>query len=192
MFMFDIETMGKESTSVVLSISCIHFDPDLDYTYQQLKDNAFFVKLNAKDQIQRLNRVVRKDSLQWWEKQCENAKIQSLYPNKVDMVAEEALEKLRQWSLAKDPTQKQWVFARGNLDQLVIESLTDKIGVEQVFLFPRWRDVRTAIDFLYGTGNGYCKVEKEGFDSYIDVTKHNPIDDCAYDIMMLKYGVGDK
>jgi hypothetical protein len=189
--MFDIETMGKESTSVVLSIACIHFDPDTDFTYQELKDSAFFVKLNAKDQIQRLNRVVRKDSLQWWEKQCENAKRMSLYPHGNDMRAEDALEKLRQWSLQKDPSQKEWVFARGNLDQLVIESLTDRIGVEQVFLFPRWRDVRTAIDFLYGTGNGYCKVEKEGFDPYIDVTKHDPIDDCAFDIMMLKYGIGE-
>jgi len=191
MFMFDIETMGKESTSVVLSIACIHFNPDTDFTYKQLKDSAFFVKLNAKDQIQRLNRVVRKDSLQWWEKQCENAKVQSLYPHGNDIRADEAIELLRKWAKVKDPTEKEWVFARGNLDQLVIESLTDKIGVEQVFLFPRWRDVRTAIDFLYGTGNGYCKVEKEGFDSYIDVTKHNPVDDCAFDIMMLKYGVGE-
>lgn len=28
MFMFDVETLGKESNSVILSMACIHFDPD--------------------------------------------------------------------------------------------------------------------------------------------------------------------
>ena len=54
MFMFDIETLGKSSESVLLSLACIHFDPRTDPTYKQLKESAFFVKLDAKDQVNRL------------------------------------------------------------------------------------------------------------------------------------------
>jgi len=51
MFMFDVETLGKESNSVILSMACIHFDPDNKPSPQQLRDNTFFCKFDASDQI---------------------------------------------------------------------------------------------------------------------------------------------
>jgi hypothetical protein len=67
--------------------------------------------------------------------------------------------------------------------------MEEKLKVEPVFWFNRWRDVRTGIDLLKGSTSGYCKVDYPGFDPYLHITKHNPIDDCIYDAMMLLYGV---
>jgi hypothetical protein len=94
---------------------------------------------------------------------------------------------MREWAKSKNDT-KCWVWARGNLDQLVLDDIEEQIGLEPIWPFARWRDVRTAVDFLYGTTTGYTKVNHPVFDSKLHITKHNPVDDCIFDAMMLMYG----
>jgi hypothetical protein len=183
--MFDIETLGIESTSVILSFACIYFDPEKKPTYQELVDSAFFVKLDSKDQIQRLKRTVTKSTLDWWVKQSPETQTLSLNPSEFDLKAEDAIEKFREWTKQFPDSNKSIVWARGNLDQMAIGSLENACDIPTVFHFGRWRDVRTAVDLLTGSTNGYCKIE--GFDES-QVIKHNPIHDCAYDAMMLMYG----
>jgi hypothetical protein len=43
MWMFDVETLGIESNSVILSMALIYFNPEEKPTYDQLLNNAFFV-----------------------------------------------------------------------------------------------------------------------------------------------------
>ena len=188
MFVFDIETLGKESNAVILSFACVHFDDKEKSTLQYMKDTAFFVKVDATDQRKRLGRTYQSSSMDWWKKQCENARIKSYIPKSNDVKIEDAIESFRTWSKQFGES-KSWVWARGNLDQLVIDSVEEQLEVEPVFHFSRWRDVRTAVDFLYGTENGYCKIEYPGFDSFLHITKHDPVDDCILDAMMLLYGV---
>ena len=71
MFCFDVETLGVESTSVILSYAIVYFDPDTRPSYQQLLDKTLFVKLDAKDQIKNYKRTVSKDTIDWWSKQHE-------------------------------------------------------------------------------------------------------------------------
>ena len=112
----------------------------------------------------------------------------SFVPNEIDCVFEDGYEAMRKWAESKnDP--KCWVFARGNLDQLVLDDIEEQCGLTPIWFFNRWRDVRTAVDFLYNTQDGYCDVDYPGFDGRNDITKHNPIDDCLLDAMMLLYGV---
>jgi hypothetical protein len=139
------------------------------------------------DQLKRLNRTVDKSTLDWWAKQCLNAKVKSFKPSDDDLIIENALDQFKVW-LEKYP-KKEWVFARGNLDQCVFNSLEKACNREVIFLHYLWRDMRTAIDFLYNTKNGYCKVKYDGFDSELHITKHDPVDDCILDAMMLLYGV---
>lgn len=189
MFMFDVETLGKESTSVILSMACIHFDPDSKPTSQELRDNTFFCKFDAEDQMKRLKRTVGKSTMEWWAKQCEHVKVKSFKPNPaIDERFEDGYERMRRWAASKNEPDS-YVWARGNLDQLVLDSMEEQLEIEPIFPFKRWRDVRTAVDFLTGTTNGYCKVNYPGFDPYLHITKHNPIDDCVLDVMQLIYGV---
>lgn len=186
MLIFDIETLGKTTESVVLSMACIRIDLDHKPTYSQMIESAFFVKLNVEDQVKRLKRTISKQTIDWWAKQCDLAKNKSLKPSPNDVTAEEAINLFREWANKQDINKNEWVFARGNLDQLIIDALTESIHQEQVFHFNRWRDVRTAIDFLTGSTNGYCTVPN--FDPKAHVIKHDPVHDCAYDGMMLLYG----
>lgn len=191
MFVFDVETLGKQSNSVILSFACIHFNPDETPSHTELKQSAFFAKLNAADQMQRLKRTAGKSTMEWWAKQCENVKNKSFKPYDNDELFEDAYERMREWAKSKNDN-KCWVWARGNLDQLVMDDIEEQLGIEPIFKYERWRDVRTAVDFLCGTTNGYTDVEVppwvESFDPALHITKHNPIDDCVYDAMMLIYG----
>ena len=187
MYCFDIETTGKKSDSVILSMSCIHFIPEEKPSPQKMRAEAFFAKFNVKDQVRRLKRTINKPTLDWWAKQCENAKVASFYPSPDDVIFEDGYEAMRLW--VKSKNDKGWVFARGNLDQLVLDDIEEQIGLEPIFPYAQWRDARTAIDFLYDTNNGYCDVNYPEFDSKNDITKHIPIDDALLDVMMLLYGV---
>ena len=80
MFVFDVETLGKQSNSVILSFACIYFNPDDQPSHTELKQSAFFAKLNAADQMQRLKRTAGKSTMEWWSKQCENVKNKSFKP----------------------------------------------------------------------------------------------------------------
>ena len=192
MFIFDVETLGKESNSVILSMAAIYFDPDKGPSYKEMYNDAFFVKFDVVDQMKRLDRKVGKTTMQWWAKQCDNVKIKSFKPDPSrDVKFEDGYEQMRQWAASKNDD-KCYVWARGNLDQLVLDSFEEQLEIKPIWPFSRWRDVRTAIDFLYGVTNGYVTVEVppwvESFDPALHVTKHNPIDDCCFDAMMLMYG----
>jgi hypothetical protein len=192
MFIFDVETLGKESNSVMLSMAAIYFDPETKPSYEDLYNSAFFVKFDVEDQVRRLDRKIGKTTMQWWAKQCDIVKVKSLKPNKaLDVKFEDGYEAMRKWAESKKDDQC-YVWARGNLDQLVLDSFEEQLEIKPIWPFNRWRDVRTAIDILYNTSNGYCPVNYKGFSAEAKVIKHNPVDDCAYDAMMLMYGADPK
>lgn len=184
MFVFDIETLGIESTSVVLSAAIVHFDPSESVTYQELLDRALFVKFDAKIQVSN-GRTIDSSTLAWWEKQSSLAKSKSLIPDRnIDVSPEVGLNSLRSYYNNPNIGNK-LVWTRGPLDQIVSESLAKSFKLEPFAPYWAYRDVRTAIDLTKDSNNGYCEVE--GF-SDSAVVKHDPIHDVAYDALMLLYG----
>jgi hypothetical protein len=153
-----------------------------------MRSDAFFAKFDVNDQHKRLNRHMGKSTMEWWAKQCDNVKRASFFPSDQDVIFEDGYEAMRKWVASKNE-KNTWVWARGNLDQLVLDDIEEQCGLKPIWPFNLWRDVRTAVDLLYGTTNGYVDVGYEGFDSKIEITKHNPIDDCLLDAMMLNYGI---
>lgn len=190
MFCFDIETLSTESNSVVLSAAIIHFDPESDFTYQELLDEALFVKFSVKEQVQQYGRILDQDTIGWWKNQSEEAKIKSYKPSSKDCTLVDGITQLTAYIDKYDKERKKTIWARGSLDQLCIDSLAKSGKLKTISEYYVWRDVRTAIECLKDTAkNGYCKVEKEGYDAWKDVIKHDPVHDCASDIMQLVYGV---
>lgn len=190
--MFDIETLGVESTTAILSIGIIYFDPEVDDAigYNELVQRGLMVKLNVKDQMSRLNRTMTKSTLDWWSKQGPMQIQESLKVNpELDILAEDAIIVVKKY-INKYMKGKKWdneiMWARGSLDQMAIDSLTSACGVEPIAPFNRWRDVRTAVDFLTGSTNGYCQVSDLDFNI---VEKHHPVHDCALDALMLMRGI---
>jgi 3' exoribonuclease, RNase T-like len=187
MFMFDVETLGVESTCVVLSAALIHFDPEMRPTYQDLLDNACFVKFDAKDQIQRLKRTSSLSTLEWWKNQHEYVRKLALDPSKEDVTPEVGIELLHNYMNKFKNADKQTMWARGSLDQMAIDSLAVKVGMQEITGYNMWRDVRTAVDIMFGTTNGYVEVDHPLFKRH-EVIKHHPVHDCALDAMQLMYG----
>lgn len=187
MFCFDIETLSKESTAVVLSASIVHFEPSKRPSYQELLDNTLFVKFNAKDQITRLKRSVCKSTLEWWDKQSDYAKAISLIPKSTDVLVEDGLIQINNYMNKFPDARKKPMWARGNLDQVTIDSLSRSVNQPEIAEYYTWRDVRTYIDVVYGASNGYCEVDHPSFDKN-KVIKHTPYHDVCYDVMMILYG----
>ena len=111
----------------------------------------------------------------------------SLDPSSEDVSAEDGMTILHNYMNKYSDSRKQTMWARGSLDQLAIDSLATKLGMEPLTGYAQWRDVRTAVDILYGTTNGYCGVDHPDFER-AQVIKHHPVHDCVYDAMMLMYG----
>lgn len=187
MLIFDVETLGVESTAVILSAALIHFNPTEYPTYQDLLDNACFVKFNALDQMKRLNRTSSVSTMEWWKNQHDYVKQVSFNPSSQDLKAEDAITVLHNYMNRFPNSRQETMWARGSLDQMVIDSLAVKLGMQEITGYNMWRDVRTAVDILYGTTNGYVEVEHADFNRH-NVIKHHPVHDCALDAMQLMYG----
>ena len=122
MFIFDVETLGKRSNSVILSMAAIHFDPNTKPSPQELRDSAFFAKFSVKEQIKEMKREINQPTVDWWAKQCKNVKVASLIPSDLDCSFVDGYESMRKWADSKNDN-KCWVWARGNLDQLVMDDI---------------------------------------------------------------------
>lgn len=188
--MFDVETLGIESTTIILSAAIIHFDfadkevPPSPIRYKEIVDRACYVKFDAKEQGNNYKRTITGETLEWWKKQSDVARNLALNPSKEDVSVVDGIIKLRNY-IAAHGGPKQIFWARGSLDQMAIDSLCRAASLEPLTLYNQWRDVRTAVDLIADSSNGYCKVKD--FNSDVYVTKHDPREDCALDIMMLLY-----
>ena len=156
-------------------------------SYQDLLNNSCFVKIKAKDQIERLKRTVDLGTIEWWKNQHEYARKVSFDPSAEDVTAEEAMTILHNYMNRYPNADKHTMWARGSLDQMAIDSLARKVDSQPITGYNMWRDVRTAVDCLTGSTNGYCDVDHPTFKRH-EVIKHHPVHDCALDAMMLMYG----
>jgi len=181
-FLFDIETLGIESNTVVLSASLLEVDFDKDFTYEELLEKTVFVKFDVMEQIQKLGRTKTKSTVEWWMQQSSEVKAKSFIPRISDVSVEYGLELLRS-NYKKNHT----IWIRGALDNLAIDSLAEAAKVDKWAPWYMYRDVRTFIDLMKDTSNySYCDIPN--FDKNI-VVKHDPCHDVAYDAFMMKYGI---
>ncbi len=183
-YFFDVETLGIESTSIVLSAAILYVDPEEEFTYQDLIDRALFVKFDSVEQ-KKAGRTVDQGTLDWWNKQDVEVKKQSFARTSEDLTAVEGLGRINEYIKNNGSGH---VWARGSLDQMVIESLGRTFDIKPFAHYNSWNDIRTALRVLKETvdSRGYCEIPN--FNKSI-VKKHDPVHDIAYDAMMLFRGV---
>jgi len=188
-FMIDLETLGVESTSVVLSVGIIQFSPDEVPNWTDFLYRSMFVKFSVADQVNNHHRSMDVDTCKWWGKQSDIVKAKSFKPGIYDLEASHGLDVIRGYChLDKDSAKNDDVtfWARGNLDQSCLSSLSKAVCGDELIPYGNWMDVRTALALTKETCvNGYCDVP--GFDRG-KVHKHDPVQDCALDLMQLLGG----
>lgn len=185
-FILDIETLGVESTSVVLSAAMLYFDEKEEHTFDQLLDKCCFVKFDANDQIKNYKRTIDKGTVEWWKEQTAATRKLSVSPSDSDVSAEKGIKLFKEYIRDNSKEKKEVCWIRGTIDQTCMESLCRSLNVQPLFEYYQFRDIRTALDLIKETTKrGYCNIP--GFD-YSKVSKHNPIHDVSLDVMMLLYG----
>lgn len=194
-FCFDVESLGVESTSVVLSAAIVKFDidpkdlpktVDLDSYYETLLTSALMVKFDVAEQTKKYKRTMEKETIDWWNKQGSLIKKASFTPSDYDDSVESGILKLRNY-ITMFGGAKNIIWVRGSLDQMCIDSLAKSAGLQPIAPYHSYRDIRTAIDLLADSPsiNGYCELKYE-FNKDL-VHKHHPVHDVAYDSLMLTF-----
>jgi hypothetical protein len=187
--MVDVETLDVESTSVVLSCAIIEFSLDEVPDYQKIFGRALFVKFDVEEQVAKFKRTIKKSTLEWWATQPLSTRTKSLVPSTFDVDAATGLQMIRDYAdldSNSDKNRNVKFWARGILDQSTLDSLSNATSGDILVPYNNWFDVRTFLFALYESESGYITVP--GFDHRNVVTKHDPVHDCANDLMMILSG----
>src|SRR5210317_1768223 len=179
MFMFDVETLDTESTTVILSAALCYFDLSKKPSFEQMVEDSVFVKFDV-DEQKEMGRTMSRDTMKWWSEQTSFARKKSFTPSSEDIYAQLGIEILHRYVEKHDPERKCQFWARGSLEQMSIDSLARQLKMDVIAPYWAWRDVRTAVDGLCGSNNGYTDVDYPGF-LRDNVIKHDPVHDCALD-----------
>jgi hypothetical protein len=180
---FDLETLGKKSTSVVLSMACIAFTFEDDTPYSQYILDGFYVKFNPIEQL-KMGRTTDQDTINWWKEQNEDARKVTL-PSEDDVTVKEGLLMLRDYiSKTKYEWKRGYCWCRGNyFDFPMIEDLHDQVGLKLPFNTWKIRDIRTMIDVLTGSDRGEYNLRDGLPKEYVN---HHALHDAALDVMRMK------
>lgn len=130
MFVYDLETLGVNETAVILSIGCVYIDSMEPCSYQDLMQKSFFVKLDAKYQIEKLHRQVTSSTLDWWKKQSAAARETSYKPSNRDVTPEVALQLLRNFVYGHTKQSRVKCYTRGSMDVIVTEHLANQVNMK--------------------------------------------------------------
>jgi len=165
--MVDIETLGTNSNSAVVSISAVAFDLESGKLGKQ-----FEVGINILEQIL-YGGIIDNDTVQWWSTQSEEAKGSLVNLDTVSVKG--ALDAFNRWiadTISVDfKDAKLWGNGVG-FDNVIIRNLYSRH--DKHFVLPYWcdNDVRTLVTL----GNINTR------DFKFSGTKHNGIDDCKHQI----------
>lgn len=193
MFFLDIETLDTEQTAVVLSIGVIHLPSSDPISFDDILKSGLFVKLDSRSQIQ-AGRTTSKDTMNWWASQPKAIRDKNLVPSESDLSAADAISKIKEYIKSRDDSKNLTCFTRGSFDSVILDHLCKKtLGVEPLFKFWEYRDVRTAIDIIYAetAKRSYVKIDESrcpGANKWMN-EKHSPDVDAALDAAMILFGV---
>lgn len=180
---FDLETLGKKSSSVILSLACVVFRFEDDEGFDDYIKSGFYVKFNPIEQL-KSGRTTDKDTITWWKSQEPSARKITM-PSDDDVSVKEGLTKLVEYIRKSGYDWKHsYCWSRGNyFDFPIIENVFEQYGIALPFNIWKIRDIRTMIDVMTGSGNGDYEL-KNGYPK--NFIKHNCLHDAAIDIMKMK------
>lgn len=193
---FDIETLGADSTSVCLMASFLVYDlkEDSHTPLNSLRQRIKTFKLSVEDQ-KKHGRTINKDTMAWWKEQLqESPQLKSiLAPSEQDLTMKQFFEQLTEWLRIQGYNKyNDWAWQRGTLDIMVIDGIFRDAGYHLNDFPIHWRkirDIRTAIDLTAFPDkmNGYTNdawekapLKIEGF------AKHDPASDILMEVMQLR------
>ena len=164
--MLDIETLGANNNTVILSISAVKFN----LSTGEIGDK-FEMGLNILQQLFQ-KRDIENETIEWWSKQTDEAKKRITDLKQFNVY--EVLTKFNIFAF-KNVTHVKEIKIWGNgctFDNIILESLYKSFSLD--YPFPYWgnRDVRTLVDI--------ADLDLKEFK--FKGVKHNGLDDCLHQI----------
>jgi len=186
-FIFDLETLGSNSHSVIVSAAFTTFDFNKDETFSDLVSKALYIKFNVKEQRQ-LGRLVDPGTVAWWKKQNKEAQAK-LIPSTDDVLVNDGLDLIVDFFKAHGLTAKNSIgFCRGqSFDFPMIVDLFQCAGRESDWPNAFWnqRDTRTYIGAMLGKIDvREVPLPENAIKGFVH---HDPVHDIAKDILTIKY-----
>ncbi|WP_153448767.1 3'-5' exonuclease [Vibrio algicola] len=182
----DTETLDTETTAKILSIGIVPFNWGEQVSFEELcnRPSSKYIKIDMNSYLVEDGVFTTNASTEsWWSEQGEEAR-HVLEPDLSDLPIRDALHSLKQHlsdyvePLKKDQGQ---VFCRGyDFDGGILNNAFEQCGIAKPWGYNRFRCVRTVIDTLAGTRNGYVKEsDPDGF------IHHHALHDAAKDTLSM-------
>lgn len=161
--MIDIESLGKPSDSVILSIGAVPFD--MDGTIGE----PFEIFPNVESQLK--HRKIEWSTIEWWFKQEESARTSITEPARPKML-HECLMDFKEWC-AFNLDEKFKVWANGaSFDTAMLNHAFAECNLDTPWSYRNQLDCRTLV-YL-------SKISTKKYES--DGIKHNAVADCKWQI----------
>tara|TARA_B110000495_G_C23038822_1_gene621667 strand:+ start:2715 stop:3326 length:612 start_codon:yes stop_codon:yes gene_type:complete len=185
---FDFETLSTDvNQGVVLSIGLLsysdtRFSSEIPYSYDELLENSKYMKFDVEDQVKSYNRKVSKSTLEWWNKQGEDAK-SVLKPNSA---LDESISQLYNFFVLNvNMNNLKTVFCRGNtFDIPFMEGIMKQTGNSVPYPFWMVRDTRSYLDgLLFGSGKRNSYIPDGCDERFI---AHDARHDVVMDVMRMQ------
>lgn len=181
---FDMETTGTDPDTGVLTIGMVAFDSSEDLDFHELIENGIELKLDIREQLKR-GRTYTENTMDWWENQGEDAR-RVLKPKSTDLSLEEAYDKIQEFFDKNGVNNKKLrsnvtFYCRApHFDYSILKNICAMIDKPEIIPHLSVRDVRTVIDVLIGSNDGYVtRKQRDGF------IKHNALHDSANDAIQM-------
>ena len=182
-FIIDMETLGKDDKSVILSIGVLAVPEEPVYDLIELVRHGYYAKLNRDQQI-KAGRTADKETIEWWKNQGKSALDVFANTNLKDIC--QAQLEIRAFVFENGYSKKDSrIWSRGMIDQRWWQSLCKTCqeinsDINDFLPFWIWRDTRTALELLTGDPNCASMVNESL------MIKHHALYDCAADCIKLQ------
>lgn len=183
---YDFETLSQDQRyGVVTSFAMLNFTEkryiDNPYTYEELLDNCKYIKFDVEDQVKTFKRTMSKETIDWWNTQGEEAKLQ-IKPSDNDR----SILDLYEWITKNIECGKiKKSYTRGNtFDPMFLQYLMVDTSRPDPFHWGSIRDTRSMIE-----GMSFGMELNNSFmpgDLASKFVKHNPCHDIAMDVMRMQ------
>lgn len=191
---FDFESLGLNEDSVLLSMGMIAFDPldekynlkkyDIDTVFQNLVNDGIYFKFNVKEQIEKWDRKITKDTLHWWKEQGDEA-LSVLKPSSLDVSFEHVEFKINSYLKDKNFHKNTNVWSRGYVDCMWYESIKKHLNtVGTIQNYWQYKEIRTFLSTMVGEENLFYNSTKN-LKMPKKFIKHHSLHDSCFDAIQM-------
>jgi len=159
--MIDLETLGVEPDSVVITLGAIKFDP---YSDTEPHD-GLYLRCDIEEQSEKYNRSIDDNTLAWWGRQEQNIQDEAFgdHENRVNM--DTLTKAINKWCVGLDQ-----LLCQGPLfDYAILQNLYKQVGKPCPWNYWQIRDSRTLFSMM--PSDPRKAIQEEA---------HNALADCYY------------